>query len=103
MSSYSATLISSFHNYCVLNRILFREEENLAGLKSSEIKGMASDVPDFYKATNLRTSSLSHIWVTLEFYRGKIYCIRGVQLLGQSVRICEIRKCNTMLILVGKN
>ena len=38
MSSYSDILISSPHNYCGLSRILLREEENFAGLKSVEIK-----------------------------------------------------------------
>jgi len=38
MSSYSDILISSPHNYWGLSRILLREEENFAGLKSVEIK-----------------------------------------------------------------
>lgn len=42
------------NNYCVWNKILSREEENLSGLKSDEIQQKAGGMLDFTKATNLR-------------------------------------------------
>lgn len=42
----------------------------------------------------------SHLWVILEFNRGKIYFIGKAQLLNQLVRVCEFSKFSNMFILV---
>lgn len=64
--------------YYVLNRILFREEENLNRLISSEIKRMAGNCLISPRIQILGSPFSSQLWVILELNRGKISRIEGV-------------------------
>lgn len=64
--------------YYVLNRILFREEENLNRLLSSEIKQMAGNSLISPRIQILESPFSSQLWVILELYFiyiYKIFCI----------------------------